>query len=236
MSASIPVSSRLNWTALRQRAVVPCIGGAIFFLLAILVHRQVLAGLDLRVTLFVAPFGNPTVDALGEAIAIAVSSELCLIYAALIAALLWRAGFGWWSVASFAFVFLEPIELLGKFFIYQRPVPSEFYRWVYYPLVTLTLNGSFPSGHAMRSAFFFTFLIVFLITRGGWLARIGPALCLVALLFVGFTRIYLGYHWFSDVVAGDILGVSLGLFVASLLFRREDVIVPQRFLEEKVSA
>ena len=200
---------------------MPALGGAIFLLLSLLVQLRVLAGIDLTVARLVAPLGNEAIDTLGEWVAVAVSAEVSLIYAALGAALLWRAGVGRLAVTPFGFLLLEPIELLWKLIVNQPPVPDEFYRRVAYPLTTLVLNGSFPSGHAMRSAFFCVFLGVVLAKRGGWPARIGPALCVVVALLFGFTRIYLGYHWFSDVIAGLVLGGSLALFVAPLVVRRE---------------
>jgi undecaprenyl-diphosphatase len=71
-------------------------------------------------------------------------------------------------------------------------------------------NPSFPSGHAMLSA------VVFL-TLGALTARFAPrkrvkALALgaavVLSVLVGLSRIYLGVHWTSDVLAGWSLGAA----------------------------
>jgi undecaprenyl-diphosphatase len=75
---------------------------------------------------------------------------------------------------------------------------------------TDSLNASFPSGHAMLSA------VVFLTlgTVGARLfkhrrekAYVMGASVLIALL-VGMTRIYLGVHWTSDVLAGWCMGAA----------------------------
>jgi cation-transporting ATPase E len=221
-SAGPEGTPRVDWSDLTHRATLPAIGGGIFLLLSVLVHLRLFVGIDLAVARIVAPLGNDSLDALGQAIALAVSAEASLLYAALAGVFLWRAGRGRWSLAPFAFVLLEPIEFVWKMVVDQPPVPSEFYRPVSYPLATLILRGSFPSGHAMRTAFFCALVAVWLLSRGGWLARIGPAVGVVVALLGGFTRIYLGYHWLSDVVGGLILGASLAIFVAPLIVRSEE--------------
>jgi membrane-associated phospholipid phosphatase len=67
-----------------------------------------------------------------------------------------------------------------------------------------TIGGwSFPSGHAMGSFICYGMLaylaFVFLPRH---VAQICAAILLLLILFIGFTRIYLGVHYFSDVVAG----------------------------------
>jgi undecaprenyl-diphosphatase len=71
-------------------------------------------------------------------------------------------------------------------------------------------NPSFPSGHAMLSA------VVFL-TLGALAARFAPkrrlkALALGSAVFlsvlVGLSRVYLGVHWASDVLAGWCVGAA----------------------------
>ncbi|MDB5763040.1 MAG: hypothetical protein JWQ21_2035 [Herminiimonas sp.] len=70
------------------------------------------------------------------------------------------------------------------------------------PLLSLT-TYSFPSGHAAGSALFYGILAAYLINRAKswrWRIFIGAA----ALLFValaGLSRIYLGVHYLSDVLA-----------------------------------
>jgi len=67
---------------------------------------------------------------------------------------------------------------------------------------------SFPSGHAINSLFLYGFAIYFL---AGLTARrsqkilIGLAGILIILL-IGFSRLYLGVHYLSDVISGYIIG------------------------------
>lgn len=66
----------------------------------------------------------------------------------------------------------------------------------------------FPSGHAAAAAGFFLFL-VFLWFENAMDPRLGAIVLLVALcliLLVGWSRIYLGVHYPSDVLVGFVLG------------------------------
>lgn len=73
---------------------------------------------------------------------------------------------------------------------------------------------AFPSGHTAVSAGFFA---VLLFVR--W--RLG-LFCFFFPLFVGFTRIFLGAHYLSDVVCGILLGILAAAIVTTLMFRREE--------------
>ncbi|MCX5207065.1 phosphatase PAP2 family protein [Streptomyces sp. NBC_00237] len=73
--------------------------------------------------------------------------------------------------------------------------------------------AAFPSGHAMTAAVTFS-LLLWLLARFTASRAARAALLVVAVvsvLGVGFTRLYLGVHWFSDVLGGWLLGVAVVL-------------------------
>lgn len=74
---------------------------------------------------------------------------------------------------------------------------------------------SFPSGHtAFTSGFFGVLFFV------SW--RLG-LLCLPIPLFIGFTRIFLGAHYLSDVVCAIILGALSAFLVAKLMLSEKQL-------------
>jgi undecaprenyl-diphosphatase len=68
---------------------------------------------------------------------------------------------------------------------------------------------SFPSGHAMVSAAFYLFVgyLAWRLMAGRWRIVCAAALVLVAFL-IGLSRLYLGVHYLTDVVAGYIAGIA----------------------------
>lgn len=69
---------------------------------------------------------------------------------------------------------------------------------------------SFPSGHAMGSMLFFgglAYVVFFTAERHPVWRFLGILGCLLATLLIGGSRIYLGVHYLSDVVAGFVAGL-----------------------------
>jgi undecaprenyl-diphosphatase len=91
--------------------------------------------------------------------------------------------------------------------LFQRPRPDLVPHAVY------VSNTSFPSGHSMMSAV--TYLVLgALLARSQERTRLKAYFLLVAVVLtvmVGISRVYLGVHWPSDVVAGWTAGAVWAL-------------------------
>jgi undecaprenyl-diphosphatase len=102
--------------------------------------------------------------------------------------------------------------------LFERERPDLAYRAVE------AVNASFPSGHAMLSAVVFLTLGVlaarFTERRRVKVLAVGAAV-LVSLL-VGISRVYLGVHWASDVLAGWCVGAAwaMACWLAAFLVQR----------------
>lgn len=87
-------------------------------------------------------------------------------------------------------------------------------------------NASFPSGHAANSAIVYLSIAVLLATAAPTRPARGYIIAAAALLtmVIGFSRLYLGVHWPSDVIAGWAIGAGWALAVGLLArwLRRHD--------------
>lgn len=88
--------------------------------------------------------------------------------------------------------------------IFQRSRPDESFR-----LVEET-SYSFPSGHSFASivAFGCLIIIITLFIQSTFWRKSLSILCVAMIFLIGFSRIFLGVHYLTDVIGG----FSLGLF------------------------
>lgn len=101
-------------------------------------------------------------------------------------------------------------ELLKQ--VFERARPETF-------RVVEALGYSFPSGHAMVSLCFYgmlAFLIARTIRSWGWRLFVIVSASLF-IFFIGLSRIYLGVHYPSDVIAGYTAGATWLAFSISLV-------------------
>lgn len=170
-----------------------------------------LTGLDQFVGEWIARLSSPffdhwflTITNLGSPLVITILSILLTVY--LVFRGKWRDALfldgcvitTWWVMGRLK-------ELLA------RPRPSGEH-------LAYATGFSFPSGHAMVSTAFYGFLaylaLRFIPGRSG---RIIASILIILIFLIGISRVYLNVHYFSDVVAGFLLGAIILLVFVRLL-------------------
>lgn len=98
-----------------------------------------------------------------------------------------------------------------------------------HPLVE-TVGNSFPSGHAVAGSALAVALVLVAFPPGP--RRRKWELIAVGFAFVmAFSRVYLSAHWFSDVVAGVLLGAGIAIGSAALVIEIDALMVRRGMIE-----
>lgn len=92
--------------------------------------------------------------------------------------------------------------------LYDRGRPLD-------PLVDTT-GASFPSGHATAGAVTAVALVIVFLPAGPH-RRIWELVAAGFAFFMGLSRMYLRAHWFTDVVAGTLLGSATAIGIAAIV-------------------
>ena len=123
-----------------------------------------------------------------------------------------------WILISVILLFFKKTRSLGfqllisigfAYIIYQwvmKPIIARPRPFTQNPIVELLIKApkdfSFPSGH---TACGFSFVIILFLKKNKWWI---PALVLASL--IGFSRMYLYVHFFTDVICGALCGIIFG--------------------------
>jgi len=186
-----------------------------FLALTLFVAKQVTRPLDLFVTQMIQQFAFEELDYGFYFFTLLGSPEFSCFALLVVCWYLYRK-YEWAGAFLYLFFFvaLTGVEFVWKYFVtYTGPSP-EFDRNVFhFGFLHLMTPYSFPSGHTFRSVFLL----------GVWYQRLNQSnhrpllnvlfqkFVIILLMFgIGYSRIYLGDHWLSDVIGGYLLA-ALGL-------------------------
>jgi undecaprenyl-diphosphatase len=191
---------------------------SLFLLLTLLVAKQVTRPLDLAVTKAFQFSASSGFDYSMYFFSLIGSIEFSCFALLVVTWYLYRK-YEWPGAFIYLFFFmaLSLVEFVWKYVVtYTGPGP-EFDRDPFHlGLIAIETPYSFPSGHTFRSVYLL----------GIWYQRLSHrdsanlsvlfqrAVIAFMILGVGFSRIYLGDHWLSDVIGGCLLA-AIGLALAS---------------------
>lgn len=89
------------------------------------------------------------------------------------------------------------------------------------PHLARVTSLSFPSGHAMVSSAVYLTLAIMLGEAQPALRRWFVGVAVIVVVLIGGTRVYLGVHWPSDVLAGWSIGAAWALMLFAAIHRFE---------------
>jgi len=115
----------------------------------------------------------------------------------------WREPF----LVSFALI-LEAAVFITATTLVARPRPDV------PALDEVSVGTSFPSGHAAAAAAYGAIaIVIFEHTRNTWLRTVTVTLVVAVPIIVGFSRMYRGVHYLTDIIGGIALGAVCVLAV-----------------------
>ncbi len=228
--------SALNWSpwpaASRRLLIISGVFGTAFLLVALLVQLRKFDRLDFRLLHLLQNRGSFGQDLGLSALSYGGSIELTLAIAVLLAVPLFK-GLRLLALGPAAILLLASgVEYVGKHAITNAP-PDVFYHRLpsFLPALTRHMDpNSFPSGHMLRGTILYG-LVLYLASRwqlfGRDSSRLSPVL-LLAIVLLGYALIYLGFHWFSDVLGGALLGLAFLIGMIAYLERKRSAPLSDR--------
>lgn len=90
---------------------------------------------------------------------------------------------------------------------------------------------AFPSGHTTMSVILYGFLAILLARElsGAWRWGLFSSVVLISFV-IGFSRLYLGAHWLSDILGGYFIGTSWTALTGIAYLKGADEHIPRRLL------
>lgn len=186
----------------------------IFFIILTLLLVLIVVFLDnTSITLFDTWFYNKTAENMNPSLTLAMrfitesGSSMALIVFCLSLFLFTKTRKHWAFPVSFTIIIVTLSNLFLKL-VFERERPDIL-------RIINETDYSFPSGHAMINMSFYTMLLLLTWQHiKNKKAKYGIAsICIIMPLLIGFSRIYLGVHYATDVLAGWLLGSVIAIII-----------------------
>ena len=189
-----------------------------FLTIIVIITNKIIGGSELFIdklayTILVENLRNPTMTTIMKTIT-KLSDTSYIIIIAIILTLLFLFKFKQKEVAKLIPSNLIFITLLNQTLkiIFQRERPFGYH--------LIEMSGySFPSGHAMVSMAFYGLLIyiIYHLVKNKTLRNILIIMNVLIIFFIGISRVYLGVHYISDIIAGYSISIIYLLLFTKLL-------------------
>ncbi|GAB4239697.1 MAG: hypothetical protein Kow0049_27160 [Stanieria sp.] len=166
---------------------------------------------DKAILLWIHQFANPTLDKIMLNITrLGNPSTVVSITLVTLGILWWRRYYQ--EAKIFLLNFLGGAVLsYGLKLAFSKPRP---HLW---KLLISETSYSYPSGHALGSMVLYGFVAYLLGTHLGQYAKVFYFIAAILIAAIGFSRLYLGVHWPTDVIAGYGVGFLWITFSITML-------------------
>ncbi len=194
---------------------VVLMAAAVFVVLAVIAHTVAYFPIDLTITHALQSYPGQSIDRLMHAVSWLGFFPQVAILSAVVILALFLSGLRWEAVATLFATLSGAVGAVVKLVV-LRPRPSADVVRVFKQLQ----SSGFPSGHVLTTTAFCGFLAFLAFTllkpSAGRTGLIVVLALLIALM--GPSRIFLGQHWFSDVMGAYLFG-SLWLALTTHFYR-----------------
>lgn len=184
------------------------------------------ASLDERIAHLLYDFRHPLASSFFYFITLFAQTGVIIAVMFFLTLLLWKRKHAVFAFGLWLTLFLSELLTQAGKILFQRIRPEEFLR-------ALSEDSfSFPSMHAATAAAFTGYIAYMVLrTSKSWSVKVGAVFTsAIAIFVIDLSRMYLGLHYLSDVIAGDLVGflcVAIVVSITEWLISREDGSVPK---------